>query len=175
MSFRTLEWANGSLRLLDQTQLPHRVVYLDLTSYQQVADAIRTMQVRGAPAIGVAAAFGLALGARAMPDMPSEEFLKRLQGIRDELAATRPTAVNLAWALDMVMTAVRQAASDCAKGAFPSTSSGNAAAAIRQATLAEAQRLAEADVAANSALGCHGAALIPDGARVLTQIGRAHV
>ncbi|MSQ32928.1 MAG: S-methyl-5-thioribose-1-phosphate isomerase [Dehalococcoidia bacterium] len=161
MGFRTLEWdasigPGGALRLLDQTQLPHRVVYMELTTPQQVAHAIKTMQVRGAPAIGVAAAFGLALGASSLRDHPPKGLLARLQAIRDELAATRPTAVNLAWALDKVMQAARRA-------------EGSAdAASIAQAALAEAQRLAEADVAANRALGRHGAALLPDGARVLT-------
>ena len=161
MGFRTLAWTGSALRLLDQTQLPHRVVYLELTTPQQVAHAIKTMQVRGAPAIGVAAAFGLTLGARSFPDMPRDQLLSRLQAIRDELAATRPTAVNLAWALDKVMQAARQACPEPAEGRAD-------AATIREAALAEAQRLADADVAANRALGHHGATLIPDGARVLT-------
>ena len=154
MAFRTLEWTGSALRLLDQTQLPERVAYVELTTPDEVARAIKTMQVRGAPAIGVAAAFGLALGARALPEgLSRPELLARLKQVRDRLAAARPTAVNLVWALDKVMEAAQR---------------GTDATALRQAALDEAQRLAHADVAANRALGRHGAALIPDTARVLT-------
>ncbi|HSH08141.1 MAG TPA: S-methyl-5-thioribose-1-phosphate isomerase [Burkholderiales bacterium] len=133
---RTMRWTGDSLELLDQRQLPDEVHYVICRSAADVAAAIRDMVVRGAPAIGCAAAFGLALETRAGGD------LERAAAV---LAASRPTAVNLFWALARLR-------------------------AVRGADAAEAEALAiEAeDIAANRAIGAHGAALIPDGARIMT-------
>src|SRR3990172_2321604 len=96
----TVEWKNGAVRLLDQSRLPEHVEFLDCRDYRAVAEAIRRLKVRGAPAIGVTAAMGVALGAQAVAATSYDDFAKRVSGICDELAATRPTAVNLFWAIE---------------------------------------------------------------------------
>ncbi|MEX2242917.1 MAG: S-methyl-5-thioribose-1-phosphate isomerase [Fimbriimonadaceae bacterium] len=138
MAIRAMEWREGALALLDQRCLPQRESWLTLTTWEDVRDAIRDMAVRGAPAIGVAAGYGMALAVRQGADF---------EGARAGLAASRPTAVNLFWALDRI-----SALSD---GSFDSV-------------LAEAQAIEREDVEMNLAIGRHGAALVPPGARVLT-------
>ena len=91
----SIEWRDGKLILLDQTLLPRQEVYLELDDYREVARAIKEMRVRGAPAIGVAAAYGVALGARAIDSQDMADFKARLGPVCDEIAASRPTAVNL--------------------------------------------------------------------------------
>ncbi|MBI4296911.1 MAG: S-methyl-5-thioribose-1-phosphate isomerase [Chloroflexi bacterium] len=150
---KTLEWKDNRLRLLDQTQLPHEEVYLELGSYQEVASAIREMRVRGAPALGVAAAYGLALGARSIKAASKEDFLDQLARVADELAATRPTAVNLSWALTR-MKRIAAVASN-----IPS---------IKAVLLKEAQLIEAEDVEANRRLGRLGSDLVEDGATILT-------
>jgi methylthioribose-1-phosphate isomerase len=148
-----IAWANDRLRLLDQTRLPAEERWLELDDHRAVAAAIREMRVRGAPAIGVAAAYGVALAARhcTAPDMPA--FLAELDRAIDLLAATRPTAVNLFWAL-------RRMRAVAARAPTP--------AEARARLLAEALAIQEEDVQANRRMGRLGAALIPDGAAVLT-------
>src|SRR3972149_4233532 len=97
-SFTTVGWHKSPVRLLDQRQLPDKVVYLDCADYRAVEEAIRNLSIRGAPAIGIAAAMGLALGAQSLAARDSGRFQGDLTRIADELAATRPTAVNLFWA-----------------------------------------------------------------------------
>ena len=150
---RTLEWTGESLRILDQRRLPLEEVYLDLADVGGVAEAIRTLAVRGAPAIGVAAAYGVALGARSARHLSPAAFQAALRQVCTELAATRPTAVNLFWAIDRVRR-VGEAQDD----------PGAAAGAI----LAEAAAMEREDEAANRRLGAYGAELVPQGARVLT-------
>jgi methylthioribose-1-phosphate isomerase len=133
-----MEWKDGALMLLDQRALPGRTEWLRLTTWKQVRDAIRDMAVRGAPAIGVAAAYGMALAAQSEADF---------EAARGGLAASRPTAVNLFWALDRV-SALRDRSFE--------------------SVLAEAQAIEREDVAMNQAIGRHGAALVPPGARVMT-------
>ena len=96
----SIEWRDGKLILLDQTLLPRQEVYLELDDYREVARAIKEMRVRGAPAIGVTAAYGVALGARAIDSQDMADFKARLGPVCDEIAASRPTAVNLRWAVD---------------------------------------------------------------------------
>jgi len=153
MSIRPITWSDGRLRLLDQTRLPNEEVWLDVTDYLQVAEAIRTLSVRGAPAIGVAAAYGLALAAQASRALDRDELLVELRAAAAELGATRPTAVNLTWALSRALAAA-EAASD--------------AGTVSRAVLEEAQRIEREDVAANQALGRLGAGFVRDGATVLT-------
>ena len=153
MSLTPLAWCDGQLRLLDQTRLPHEEVWLALTDHRQVAEAIRSMRVRGAPAIGVAAAYGLALAAANSAASDRDGLLAELRTAARELGATRPTAVNLSWALGRVLKAV-EAAPD--------------ADAVRHVVLAEAQRIEQEDVEANRRLGWLGAELVPDGATILT-------
>jgi len=146
----TMELRDGKLLLLDQRRLPGRVEFLECTSYKEVAWAIRHMVVRGAPAIGIAAAYGLLLGAQASPP---GSFWSTLENAASELQATRPTAVNLSWAVQRMLR-VSRAAGD------PQT----ALAALRH----EADLIASEDLAMNRSIGEHGYLLIPDGARVLT-------
>ncbi len=151
---RTVEWVNGKVRMIDQTRLPSKFTYVTLNDYRQVAKAIRDMVVRGAPAIGVAAAMGLALAANAYRDMNKERFSAKLQSAADVLRKSRPTAWNLFWAIDRVLR----------KG---QTASGGPR-EIASVIVSEAQRIADEDVQANKRIGQYGAALLHDGDRVLT-------
>jgi Predicted translation initiation factor 2B subunit, eIF-2B alpha/beta/delta family len=110
--FRTLYWRNSRLYLIDQKALPHRLRYVALSDYRQVAKAIKDMTVRGAPAIGVAAAYGLALAALKARGSDPLKVLERLQKAADVLRSTRPTAVNLFWAIERVMVRAEAAARD---------------------------------------------------------------
>jgi methylthioribose-1-phosphate isomerase len=147
-----LWWEDGALCLIDQTALPHELRLRRCTTWEDVAEAIRTLRVRGAPAIGLAAAYGLALAAGSVSG-PRGERLARLQVAASGLRATRPTAVNLAWALDRLLAAAE---------ATPE------AERFAERLLAEADALARADVEINRRMAAHGAALFPEGTCVLT-------
>ena len=135
-----LEWRGDRLKILDQTRLPREEVYLELRDYQGVASAIRELKVRGAPAIGVAGAYGIALGALNIKAKSGEEFRQKLHTVIDAIAATRPTARNLFRAIERM----EQAAA-----------SGNAPDRIKQALVAEAIRIQADEVAATRQLvGC---------------------
>ena len=153
---RTVEWSPAGVRLIDQRQLPQRAVVTVCRTVEEVAAAIREMRIRGAPAIGACAAYGIALGAQRSPAADAASLLAALERHAAQLAATRPTAVNLTWALARVMAAVAAAASH------------GAAQDVRRAALAEAEAIAEADVIANRQIGAHGAPLLADGDTVLT-------
>ncbi len=152
---RSLWWADDALYLVDQTRLPLELVSIACRSAEAVADAIRTMRVRGAPAIGVAAAFGMALGLLRSEATGPAAVRAEAERVRALLGATRPTAANLFWALE------RQRRLAHARD-WPD------ARALGQALLEEAQRLAAEDEAVNHRLGAHGAALVPPRARILT-------
>jgi methylthioribose-1-phosphate isomerase len=150
-----VRWTGERLILLDQTLLPGRELERDYSRWEDVADAIRTLVVRGAPAIGVAAAFGVALAARqsaaTTPDALRDDLEIAIKG----LAATRPTAVNLFWALERMRGVV--------------TGLGHASITeVRHRLTAEAEAILSEDLAANRALGDHGAGLVPPNARILT-------
>jgi len=150
---RTVEWVNGHVRMIDQTQLPERFGYVNLTNYRQVSKAIRTMIVRGAPAIGVAAAMGMALAAHAKRNRGRERILKELEVAAEALRASRPTAQNLFWAVDRVVLRARKAGvSDD----------------VADVVVKEARKMAEEDVEASLSIGRYGADLISDGDQVLT-------
>jgi methylthioribose-1-phosphate isomerase len=149
----TLRWRGARLELIDQRALPARLEYVSCTNAAEVAEAIRSMVVRGAPAIGCAAAFGIALEARRQQDRPPREFETAMEAAFKTLAASRPTAVNLLWALER-MGGVLAAQHD----------PKSAAAKLAEAALA----LFLADVETNRAIGRAGAAFLSDGARVLT-------
>lgn len=152
-TFSPLRWQDGSLLLLDQTRLPEQEVWLECREPEQVADAIRRLAVRGAPAIGVAAAYGLALGMAGAAGTAG--LASRFAAVAELLGATRPTAVNLRWAIER------------GRGVFErSAPEGPAAAA--SALLAWAHQLAAEDVKTNRRIGEHGAALFAPGCRVLT-------
>jgi methylthioribose-1-phosphate isomerase len=148
----TIQWTPDGVVMIDQTRLPREETYVTCRSYLEVADAIKTMVIRGAPAIGVAAAMGMALGAlHADPERLDEE----IETIGATLAATRPTAVNLFWAIDRM------------KRLYASLR-GQPVEQIRAALVREAQQVYLEDIAINEAIGRHGAALVPDGKTVLT-------
>jgi methylthioribose-1-phosphate isomerase len=151
----TVEWESGAVRLLDQSQLPKTVEFIDCRDYQMVADAIRTLKVRGAPAIGVTAAMGVALGAQSIAAMDYPTFSRAVFAICDELAATRPTAVNLFWALERMRRTLESL-------------QGQPVSAIKQILIAESQAILEEDIMLCKAMGRHGAGLIQDGQTILT-------
>lgn len=151
----TVEWKDGAVRLLDQSRLPEVVEFLDCRDYQMVADAIRTLKVRGAPAIGVTAAMGVALGAQAIHATDYSSFAQAVLKICDELAATRPTAVNLFWAIERMRQKLE-------------SSRAQPVSTIKQALIDESQAILEEDIALCKAMGRHGAELIGDGQTVLT-------
>ena len=151
----TVQWHKGAVRLLDQSRLPETVAFLDCQDVEAVVVAIRELKVRGAPAIGVTAAMGVALGAQAISAVEYKAFAEQLLAICDRLAATRPTAVNLFWAIDRMkqkLSAVR----------------GEPVAAIKAALLKESQAILEEDIALCKAMGRHGAELIQQGQTILT-------
>jgi len=106
---KPIQWTGGSLRLLDQTRLPLQEIYIEISDYREVVSAIKTLQVRGAPAIGIAAGYGIALGAQSVRASSIKAFNKELERILKDFAGSRPTAVNLFWTIDRM----RQAASTC--------------------------------------------------------------
>ncbi|MCL6649946.1 MAG: S-methyl-5-thioribose-1-phosphate isomerase [Chloroflexi bacterium] len=148
---RTVSWRDGRIRLIDQTRLPQEVVWLEIADEATLAEAIRRLQVRGAPAIGAAAAFGLALAANASPATTLEALRADLAAAAARLRVTRPTAVNLFWAIDRVLAV-----------------EASTVAELRAAVLAEAERIAQEDIAACQAIGRYGAALLPAAASILT-------
>jgi methylthioribose-1-phosphate isomerase len=152
---KTLEWTNAGVRFIDQTKLPTEETYVTCATYEEVADAIRTMVVRGAPAIGVAAAMGIALGVRESDANHVAELRREFDRICETIAATRPTAVNLFWAVRRM------------KNLFDSLTNLPLP-QIKQAIITEATRMYVEDIAANEAMGRHGAALIPAAGGVLT-------
>jgi methylthioribose-1-phosphate isomerase len=155
---RTLEFDTGApaLMLVDQTRLPRETAVVACRSADDVAHAIRSMQVRGAPAIGVAAAYGLALAALADEAGDAAQFVSNLEEAASLLGSTRPTAVNLQWALDRVMLRAREVAER------------DGVEASRQAVLQLANAMADEDVAVNRRIGAFGLDLVPSGANVLT-------
>jgi len=154
---RTVEYKDGAVWLIDQTRLPLEAALVACRDYREVADAIVTMKVRGAPAIGVTAGYGVALAARelAAAGASGAAFRAGLAEAMERLGRTRPTAVNLFWALDRMRRLVAAHA-------------GEPPGAIAEALLAEAERMREEDEAINRAMGRHGAELVPDGANILT-------
>jgi methylthioribose-1-phosphate isomerase len=155
MAFRSIEWVDGGVvRMLDQRKLPRETVYNDYTEYREVAQAIRDMVIRGAPAIGAAAAYGLALAA-------VHTAVTNTTALRDELAAaaevlgqSRPTAVNLFWAIERMMNRIADQSLDTV-------------AALQTAVLAEAQAIAAEDAAINKQIGMNAQPLIPDKATII--------
>jgi methylthioribose-1-phosphate isomerase len=152
---KTLEWTDDGIRFIDQTKLPTEEVYVTCTDYEQVADAIRTMIVRGAPAIGVAAAMGIALGVRDAEGDHVAELRRQFDQICDTVGETRPTAVNLFWAIARMKDKFEQVSE------LP-------VAQIKQILITEAKRMYLEDIAANEAMGRNGAVLLPASGGVLT-------
>jgi methylthioribose-1-phosphate isomerase len=152
---KTLEWTDSGVRFIDQTKLPTEETYLTCTSCEQVADAIRTMVVRGAPAIGVAAAMGLALGVKNSGAASVGELKREFDRCCELVRATRPTAVNLFWAIRRMQSKFES------QKLRPLPQ-------LKQALIEEAQRMFAEDIAANQAMGRLGATLMPATGGVLT-------
>ena len=155
MKFKTIEWKGDRVRLLDQRRLPQEVRYLDCRDSSAVCRAIRTMAIRGAPAIGVAAAMGIAVAARKLTTRRPEVFLWKMEKVCEEMSKTRPTAVNLFWAVDRMKRILHQS---------PLLDVG----AIIKSLEKEALRIYEEDVEMNRRMGKNGKDLIPEGSGVLT-------
>ena len=154
---RTIEWTGAGVVMLDQKRLPVEEIYHTYNDYEGVAEAIRSMIIRGAPAIGVAAAMGLALGVKNAADKsPSiEELDREFETMCSVMAATRPTAVNLFWAIDRMKAVYARVRP-------------NGTEAIKNALVDEAAAAYREDIEANRAMGRAGQELIRDGARILT-------
>ena len=151
---RTVEWDDGAVKMIDQRALPWQLEFVRLETVEAVAEGITNMTVRGAPAIGAAAAFGLALAARQSSATSIPALVADLQSFAELLKASRPTAVNLAWAVDRLMQIAES-------GEFNNVED------LREVLLNAAQQIADDDVAINSRIGALGASLITEGATVL--------
>jgi methylthioribose-1-phosphate isomerase len=151
----TVEWKNGVVRMLDQTKLPIETVYNDCKDYQTVAKGIRELWVRGAPAIGVSAAMGLALGARQITAGSFEAFWPKFEEICAYMAATRPTAVNLFWAIERVKK-------------FVQANRDKDLDTLRAMLVEESQRMHDEDIEANKRMGDYGAVFVSDDDNIIT-------
>jgi len=151
----TVEWKDHQVRILDQSLLPEEVSFLDCTDYACVAQAIRELKVRGAPAIGVTAALGIALGAKQYTQLDLDGFQQHMDTVCEAMAATRPTALNLFWAVDRMKRVLT---------ATPLTNVGD----CQQRLLEEALAILKEDVRVNQTLGKYGATIIHDGDAILT-------
>lgn len=151
----TVEWKDGAVRLIDQSRLPGVVEFVDCRDVETVAQAIRELKVRGAPAIGVTAAMGVALGAQSIEATEYDAFAKALSAVCDRLAATRPTAVNLFWALDRMKRKLISLR-------------GETIPHVKKSLMEESQVILDEDVALCKAMGRYGADLISSGQTVLT-------
>jgi len=151
---RTIEWKSGVVVTIDQTKLPSEEEYIKIRTCSEMADAIKTMKIRGAPLLGVAAAYGLALTAYHSKARTKQDLLKEIESCAELLRKTRPTAVNLFWAMERVLKKAKE-------------SSGGVSDVVR-AVVQEAQRMADEDVETNRKIGENGAKLIQDGDVILT-------
>ena len=154
-SFRTIEWKDNKVIMLDQTKLPTEEVYIEYENYIEVANAIRNMVIRGAPAIGIAAAMGIALGANQINETDKESFLKELNKIYSEFGSTRPTAINLFWAIERMKKVV-------------GSSKDSDISAIKSLLIDEANKIHDEDLMLCKQIGVNGAALINDNCTILT-------
>lgn len=152
---KTMFWEDGILHILDQTLLPNKIEYIKAKDIDTVADAIKRLAVRGAPAIGAAAAYGMVLGANGINESDKEKFLGELNRVGYMLASTRPTAVNLRWAIDRLMAMVQNQTNLDTDG-------------IKKLLLDEAHRIFCEDLEANRMMGEYGEKLLPDQVNILT-------
>jgi len=152
-SLRTVEWKKNRVVMIDQTKLPNELVFLEFDDFNQVADAIRTLVVRGAPAIGVSGAFGLALAVLQSHANTKDELLTDLEKARKILFATRPTAVNLGWGLEKIMTIAK---------------SGNSVEQIKELVISGAKNMADEDIEINKTMGKNGSVLFDDNDTIMT-------
>ena len=153
MSLRTVEWKDNSVIMIDQTKLPNSLEYVTYNDYNQVADAIRTLVVRGAPAIGVSGAFGLALAALQSDAKEKNQLIQDLEKAKKILFETRPTAINLSWGLEKIMKIAEQ---------------GKTVSEIRDTVIVKAKEMAEEDININKQMGKNGAELFQDNDTIMT-------
>ncbi|MFW6111063.1 MAG: S-methyl-5-thioribose-1-phosphate isomerase [Thermoproteota archaeon] len=151
---RTIKWQEGKVVTIDQTKLPHETVFLEMEKVEEVTEAIKMMRMRGAPLLGAAAAFGLALVAYHSKNENKDELLEELMEAGEMLKETRPTAVNLFWAIDRILRKAKDFSGDARE--------------MAERVVGEAQRIAEEDVEANHLMGRHGRELIEEGDTILT-------
>jgi len=152
-SLRTVEWKNNKVIMIDQTKLPIELVFVEFTDYNQVADAIRTLVVRGAPAIGISGAFGLALAALQSNATTKAELLSDLENARKILFETRPTAVNLGWGLEKIIKVAN---------------SGDSVEQIKELVISKAKKMADEDIEINKTMGKNGSVLFDDNDTIMT-------
>ena len=153
MELRTVEWKDDSVVMIDQTKLPNELVFVRYTDYNDVANAIRTLVVRGAPAIGVSGAFGMALAALHSSSKTKEDLFSDLENAKKILFETRPTAVNLSWALEQIMQIARKS---------------ETVSEIRDDVIIKAKQMAEEDININKKMGKNGAELFQDNDTIMT-------
>jgi methylthioribose-1-phosphate isomerase len=152
---KTIEWINGKVTMLDQSKLPFEVTFIECTNYMNVAEGIRKLWIRGAPAIGIAAAMGIALGAQDIRVENFDEFTEELSHVFNEMLSTRPTAVNIKWAVERIKNILRN-------------NREKPVSQLKELLIAEAQKILEEDIEVNKAIGRWGAEFIKDGNTILT-------
>ncbi|MGI0022772.1 MAG: S-methyl-5-thioribose-1-phosphate isomerase [Nitrososphaeraceae archaeon] len=152
-SLRTVEWKNNRVVMIDQTKLPNKLVFVEYSDFQEIANAIKTLVVRGAPAIGVSGAFGLVLAALQSNGTTKEELIEDLEKAKKILFETRPTAVNLQWGLETIMKVANK---------------GNNVSEIKESVVQTAKKMAEDDVQINMTMGKHGSELFNDNDTIMT-------
>jgi len=152
-SLRTVEWKNNKVVMIDQTKLPNELVFVEYDDFNQVADAISTLVVRGAPAIGVSGAFGLALAALQSKATTKDELLSDLEHARKILFATRPTAINLGWGLEKIMDVAMY---------------GNSVEQIKELVISKAKQMADEDIEINKTMGKMGSVLFDNDDTIMT-------
>jgi len=163
--FKTIEWTEDGVRMIDQTRLPAEEVYRTCRDYREVAEAIRSMVIRGAPAIGVAAAMGVALGVKNSSARTVRELRAEFEIIAETISKTRPTAVNLFWAAKRMREVFERSLKADASEADPDAEK---IARAKARLVEEAQRILADDIAVNEAIGRHGAPLLKDSGTILT-------
>ena len=152
-SLRTVEWKDNKVIMIDQTKLPNQLIFVKYDDFNQVADAIRTLVVRGAPAIGVSGAFGLALAVLQSNATRKDQLISDLEKARKILCDTRPTAVNLKWGLDKIMKVAN---------------SGTTVEQIKKSIINEAKKMAEEDIEINKTMGKNGSVLFDNNDTIMT-------
>ena len=152
-SLRTVEWKNNKVIMVDQTKLPNTLVFVEYDDFNQVANAIKNLVVRGAPAIGVSGAFGLALAVLQSKATSKDELLSDLEIARKILFDTRPTAVNLGWGLEKIMNVAK---------------TGNSVEEIRKLVISKAKEMADEDIEINKAMGKNGSILFDNNDTIMT-------
>jgi methylthioribose-1-phosphate isomerase len=152
---KTIEWIDGKVSMLDQSRLPFEVALVECTDYMKVAEGIRKLWIRGAPAIGIAAAMGIALGAQDIRAEDFDEFMEKLKPVFNEMLSTRPTAVNIQWAVERIKS-------------FLVGRRNESVSRLKELLIEEAKRILEEDIEVNKAIGRWGAEFIKDGDTILT-------